>query len=62
MAVICVRGTECTGCMDCQEEAAYRCPVCGEELAYDDKVFSTCGGDVVGCCHCIETEEAEDVL
>lgn len=62
MAMVCIKNVECDGCMDCQaKEAEYRCPVCGEELEYDDKVFSL-GGDVVGCVHCIETADAEDVL
>lgn len=62
MAMVCVRGAECSGCMDCQEEAAYYCPECGEPLEWNDQVFRTATGDVLGCCHCILTADAEDVL
>ena len=62
MAMICVRGVECSGCGDCLEEAEYYCPECGEPLEYNDQVFRTVTGDVLGCCHCILTADAEDVL
>lgn len=62
MAVICIRGTECSGCMECQEESEFCCPVCGEDLESDEKIYLSNVGDVVGCAHCIETRDAEDVF
>lgn len=44
-----------------KEEPMYLCPVCGEELNYDDKVYRGGYGNVVGCQHCIEENDAEDV-
>jgi hypothetical protein len=44
-----------------KEEPMYLCPVCGEELNFDDKVYRNCGGTVIGCQHCIEEDDAEDV-
>lgn len=45
-----------------KEEPMYRCPVCGEELNFDDKVYVNCAGRVVGCCMCLEEESAGDWL
>ena len=39
----------------------YRCPVCGEELNHDDKVYRNYNGQVFGCQFCIEEDDAEDV-
>ena len=39
----------------------YLCPVCGEELNFDDKVYRNCGGEVIGCQHCVDVDDAEDV-
>ena len=49
MAMLCIKGTYCDGCMDCQEEeAAYYCPECGEPLEWNDQVFRAATGDVLG--------------
>lgn len=40
----------------------YYCPNCGEELNFDDKVYQTGNGVVLGCEFCIDTRDAEDVL
>ena len=39
----------------------YVCPVCGDPLNYDDKVYRKFGGEIVGCKFCIEINDAEDV-
>ena len=44
--------------VDCN--CKYRCPVCGEDLAYDAKVYMN-WREVIGCEHCIETKDAGDV-
>ena len=44
-----------------KEEPMYLCPVCGEELNFDDKVYRNCGGTVIGCQHCVDVDDAEDV-
>lgn len=38
------------------------CPVCGEELSYDDEVYSTKNGKIVGCEHCISRQDACEVF
>ena len=48
--------------LESKEEPMYRCPVCGEELNWDDKVYRNCSGRVIGCVECIEIMDAEDVL
>lgn len=45
-----------------EPEVQYRCPVCGEELNYDDKVYRTCNGEIVGCCMCLDEDAAGDVM
>lgn len=40
----------------------YHCPVCGEELNFDDKVYRTGNRVVIGCERCIDCVEAEDAL
>ena len=47
---------------DCNAVSEYHCPVCGEELQYDDKVFENCAGEIVGCCKCLVERDAEDAL
>lgn len=41
---------------------SYYCPACGEELEYDDKVYRSEDGSIVGCCNCILIYDAEDAL
>lgn len=45
-----------------KELPMWHCPVCGEELNFDDKVYRNCGGEIVGCCMCLEEKDAEDAL
>jgi hypothetical protein len=45
-----------------EEVVRWRCPVCGEVLNYDDKVYVNCSGTVVGCCCCLDEYAAGDVL
>lgn len=44
-----------------KEDPMYVCPVCGDPLNYDDKVYRKFGGEIVGCKFCIEINDAEDV-
>ena len=60
MAMICIHGGECTGCMECQKEDEYYCPVCGEQV-YETLYISN-DGDIVGCENCITTKEPNEVL
>jgi len=63
MAMSCINGSrECDGCMACQEEVNYKCPVCGEELGCLEDVFVDGSGEVVGCEHCLKKVEAGEVL
>lgn len=39
----------------------YYCPVCGEELGAEEKVYKA-GGEIIGCCHCIDVEDAGEAL
>lgn len=52
MALSCVYGgSECTGCMRCQEESEeVRCPVCGQVA---EKLYKDLYDEVVGCDVCI---------
>ena len=63
MALACERGGgECEGCMACYPEPkVYYCPVCGTELEYGDKVF-TSEDEVLGCSECVEVKTAGEVL
>lgn len=47
--------------MEPDEAPMYHCPVCGEELNFDDDVY-THGGAVIGCKECICVKSAEYVL
>jgi hypothetical protein len=60
MAMICIRGGECTGCMDCREPEEYYCPICGERVF--EIVYVSTDGDVVGCENCVNTKEPYEVL
>lgn len=44
-----------------KEEPMFRCPVCGDELNYDDKVYRNIHGRICGCLFCISEDDAEDV-
>ena len=44
-----------------EQPPMWRCPECGEELNFDDKVYRDHGGCVIGCQHCIDMNDAEDV-
>lgn len=52
VAMICVYGGECNGCMRCQQdpEPIY-CEICGEEVEY---LYKNADGEVVGCDNCIK--------
>lgn len=60
MAMICIRGGECTGCMACQEDEEYYCPVCGEEVS--ETVYVSNDGEIVGCENCISTKEPWEMM
>lgn len=60
MAMICIHGGECTGCMECQEEKEYYCPVCGEEVT--ERIYTSTDGEIVGCENCIIIKEPYEVM
>ena len=61
MGFPCISGNkECDGCMGCEAEAHYYCPVCGEEVC--ESVFVSNSGDVVGCENCTNIKEPYEVL
>ena len=60
MAMVCIRGgSECDGCMDCQEQQEYYCPICGEEVT--ETVYVSNDGEIVGCENCIIKKETWEV-
>lgn len=62
MAYICKLNynKECDGCMSCQKEKEYYCPICGEEV--NEAVYVDNNGNVIGCENCVETKEPWEVL
>lgn len=61
MALICEKDSakECDGCMDCQEEVHYYCPVCDKEVF---EVVYVSDGEVIGCENCAEIKEPHEVF
>ena len=61
MALYCINKhtKECSGCMECQPEPDFYCPVCGKETY--EAVFVS-GGEVIGCDNCVEIKEPHEVL
>ena len=43
-------------------ESSMKCPVCGAELGWGDKLYFDVGGNLAGCDECITTKYAEDYL
>ena len=64
MALHCIHGGECDGCMQCQSEPMlYTCPICGAELDGGDEVYiSPEDKTVFGCWQCIVARSAEEAL
>jgi hypothetical protein len=71
VAMACINGgRECDGCMRCQPDEEYECPVCGTGLFADDEVFLNSENCIVGCLCCeydnydgsFRAVRAEDVL
>ena len=62
MAYYCKRNTrfECNGCMNCNPDIHYYCPICGEEVY--ETVFVSNSGDVIGCENCAQIKEPHEVL
>ena len=62
MAYRCSRNSmkECEGCMACQQDRTYYCPVCGDEV--EENVFITLDGEVIGCENCVQAKDPEDIL
>ena len=57
----CVNGVgECDGCMACQPEPKYYCPVCGGRV--HETVIVDNDDDVIGCENCAEIKEPHEVL
>lgn len=51
----------CDACGDCCNSKKIYCPVCDEELGYDDELyFHKYNDEVIGCNHCVYTKYAED--
>jgi transcription elongation factor Elf1 len=51
---------ECDGCMNCQPETHYYCPICGHEVY--ETVFVDNSGEVIGCENCAQIKEPHEVL
>ena len=51
---------ECDGCMDCQSEVIYYCPICGDEVI--ENVYISTDGEVIGCENCVQVKDPEDVF
>lgn len=61
MGYICIKGYgECDGCMACNPEPHYYCPICGKEVY--ETVFVDNSGEVIGCENCAEAKEPYEVL
>ena len=62
MAYHCVKhpSRECDGCMDCEPDIHYYCPICNME-AYET-VFVNSDGEVIGCDNCVEIKEPHEVI
>lgn len=61
MAYNCIRisGKECDGCMRCQPDDEYYCPVCGEEV--DDTIYVSLDGEIVGCENCVRARDPREM-
>lgn len=57
MAMHCIHGGECSGCMACQCEVVKYCPECGAE---DPEYFYTSHGETIGCDECISRVDWND--
>lgn len=42
-----------------EREDVYVCPICGELLDYNEEVYTTPDGNVIGCECCIEKHDAQ---
>ena len=51
---------ECSGCMSCQPEKHYYCPICGGEVF--ETVFVDNNKEVIGCENCAKIKEPYEVL
>lgn len=62
MAYCCIKNPvkECNGCMTCQPEVHYYCPICSEEIY--ETVFVNNDGEIIGCENCVETKEPYEVF
>ena len=62
MAFYCIKNStqECTGCMGCEPESHYYCPICGKEVS--ETVFVDISGTVIGCENCAVIKEPYEVL
>ena len=62
MAYHCVKypSRECDGCMECNPETHYYCPICDAEVY--EAVFVNSNGDVIGCDNCVEIKEPHEVI
>ena len=61
MAYRCVQGYgECNGCMKCNPDPHYYCPVCGEEVY--ETVFVANDGTILGCDNCAQIKDPHEVL
>ena len=58
MALHCISGGECTGCMACRDETKvmYRCDLCGEEI-YEGYMYYEAGEEIY-CEDCVKYKEA----
>ncbi len=62
MAYRCVKGynKDCDGCMDCNPDQEYYCPICGEEVL--EAVYVSNNGEVLGCDNCAHIKDPWEML
>lgn len=62
MAYMCkkYRNKECDACGECNPDANYYCPICGEEVY--ESVYVSNDGEILGCENCAQIKEPSEVL
>lgn len=59
MALYCISGGECAGCMECMEGTVkFKCCDCGEKIYEGDPYYKICGGIYCEDCVMVCREEA----
>ncbi len=45
-----------------EEQPVKCCPVCGNDVWFDTKIYKRIGGEILGCERCIDAFNAEEIL